>query len=134
MAPRTVFLSRLIGLYCILISVAMISEKHRTVETVKAMVQDAPLMLFAGIGLVIASLAVVLTHNVWHGGAAAVIVTLVGWTALIKGILLVFLQGEARINFFLGTLHYEQWFYYYLGFSLLIGIYLTYEGFKGATR
>jgi heme/copper-type cytochrome/quinol oxidase subunit 3 len=134
MAPRTIFLSRLFGLYCILISVAMMSEKHRTVETVKAMIQDAPLVLFGGIALVIASLAVVLTHNVWRGGAAAVVVTLLGWTALIKGILLVFLQGESRANFFLGTLHYEQWFYYYLGFSLLLGIYLTYEGFKGATH
>jgi putative exporter of polyketide antibiotics len=134
MAPRTIFLSRLIGLYCILVSLAMIVQKQSTVATVKSMIQDAPLMLFIGIMVTVAGLAIVLAHNVWSGGAAAVIVTLLGWTALIKGALFLFLPIEARANFYLGTLHYEQFFYLYVGFSLLLGVYLTFEGFKSAAR
>jgi len=43
-----------------------------------------------------------------------------------------FLHTEARAEFYLRTLRYEQLFYFYLGFTLLLGIYLTYAGFKKA--
>jgi hypothetical protein len=35
MSPRTLFLSRLIGLYCILIALSMITRRQATVETVR---------------------------------------------------------------------------------------------------
>jgi len=128
MSARTIYLSRLIGLYCLLVGLAMVMQKQVTIETVKAMIRDEPLMLFIGIVTVAAGLAVVLAHNVWRGGAAAVIVTLVGWTSLLKGALFLFLHMEARAEFYLRTLRYEQLFYCYLGFTLLLGIYLTYAG------
>jgi hypothetical protein len=53
-----------------------------------------------------------LGHNVWSGGALPVVVTLVGWVALIKGLLLLFLSPEAAAGLYLGGLHYEQPFYF----------------------
>ncbi|HEY1755696.1 MAG TPA: hypothetical protein VGG72_09900 [Bryobacteraceae bacterium] len=67
----------------------------------------------------------VLSHNVWSGGAAPVIVTLTGWIALIKGSLLLFLSPEQESSLFLNGVRLEQFFYLYLGATLLIGIYLT---------
>jgi len=130
MAIRTIFLSKLIGLYSIVISLAMMAHKQATVETVTAMIHDAPLMLFMGIVVVVAGLAMVLSHNVWSGGAAAVIVTLVGWITLVKGALFLILPADVVANFYLGSLHYEQFFYFYVGLSLLLGAYLSYTGFK----
>jgi hypothetical protein len=130
MAPRTIFLSKLIGLYYILISLAMILHKQETIETVTAMIHDTPLMLFAGIVAVFAGLAMVLGHNIWSGGATAVIVTLVGWIVLMKGASFLILPADALANFYMRSLHYEQFFYFYVGLSLLLGAYLTYSGFK----
>jgi len=132
MEPRTIFLNRLIGLYAIVISLAMMARKQSVIATLAAMMDDAPLMLSIAIATVTIGLAIVLTHNVWRGGAAAVIVTLIGWSTLLKGTLLLFLTKESATDLYLRRLHYDQYFYAYLGVFLLLGLYLTYEGFKSA--
>jgi hypothetical protein len=134
MSPRTVFLSRLIGLYMILVSLSMAAHKQATVETITALVHNSPLVFVTGIIAVVAGLAIILGHNVWSGGALPVIVTLVGWVTLVKGALLLFLSPEAESKFFLEGLHYEQLFYVYLAISLLLGVYLTYAGIRSTAR
>lgn len=130
MSPRTVFLSRLIGLYSILISLSMIARKQATVEAVMALVHNSPLLLLLGVMTVVAGLAMILSHNVWSGGALPVVVTLIGWWMLIKGLLFFFLTPE-QMGIFLERIHYEQFFYPYIGISLLLGMYLSYGGLKG---
>ena len=49
MSPRTIYLGRLIGLYCVLLALAMISHKQATVETIIALMHDAPVLLFVSI-------------------------------------------------------------------------------------
>lgn len=82
MSPRTTYLARLIGIYCILIALAMIIRKQATVDILIAMLHNAQLLLALGVITVIAGLALVLGHNIWSGGAVPVTVTLVGWIAL----------------------------------------------------
>ena len=84
MSSRTIFLSRLIGLYCIVIALSMMTRRQATVETVTALLQNPSMMLVVGIITLAAGLAVVLAHNIWSGGALVVVVTLVGWITLIK--------------------------------------------------
>jgi hypothetical protein len=91
-------------------------------------------MFIAGVIALLTGLAMVLGHNVWSGGALPVIVTLVGWLTLIKGLLILFLSPEAAVGFFLGGLHYEQLFYLYTAISLIFGVYLTYGGFRSTSR
>lgn len=134
MSARTVYLSRLIGLYCVVAGTAMMAHKQATVAEVTAMIRDAPLMMVLGILLVLAGLATVLAHNVWNGGAAPVIVTLIGWAALLKGLLFLFFPTEAAAEFYLRTLRHEQCFYSYMVPSLVLGAYLTYAGFTSAAR
>jgi hypothetical protein len=129
MSSRTIFLSRLIGLYCIIIALSMMTRRQATVETVTALLQNSPMMLIVGIITLAAGLAVVLAHNVWSGGALVVVVTLVGWITLTKSLLFLFLPPEVEAGLFLGQLHYQPLFYVYGAFSLVLGVYLTYGGF-----
>jgi hypothetical protein len=76
-----------------------------------------------------AGLAIVLGHNVWSGGALPVVVTLVGWLILVRGLVLLFLSPAAAMGLLAG-LHFEHLFYVYVALSLLFGIYLTYSGFR----
>src|SRR5208282_6421798 len=126
MPSRTAFLSKLLGLYCILVALSMMTHKQLTVDTVTAVLHNAPLLLFLGVITTLGGLAMILAHNVWSGGVLPVIVTLIGWLTLIKGLLFLFLSPEAESNLFLGGLHYGQFFYFYVSFSLLLGVYLTY--------
>ena len=134
MLPRTLFLSRLIGLYCILIALSMITRKQATVESVTAVLHDPSMMFVLGAIMLVAGLAMVLAHNIWSGGALVVVVTLVGWMALIKSLFFLFLPPELEAEFFLRQLHYQQLFYVYGAISLVLGVYLTYGGFKSRSH
>jgi hypothetical protein len=107
----------------------MVLNKRATVDTVAALLRNSPMMFLTGAITVIAGLAMVLGHNIWSGGAVTVIVTIVGWVTLIKGLL--FLMPEAAPRVYLGALQFEQLFYLYAAVSILLGIYLTYSGFTG---
>ena len=129
MSPRTLFLSKLIGLYCILIGLSMMTRGQATVETVTALLQNSAMTLILGVITLAAGLAMVLAHNIWSGGALVVVVTVVGWMTLTKSLLFLFLPPEVEAGLFLGQLHYQQLFYLYGVFSLVLGLYLTYGGF-----
>jgi len=130
MSPRTIFLSRLIGLYCILVALSTITRRQATLESVTALLHNPPMILLLGVITLAAGLAIVLAHNIWSGGVLAVVVTLVGWITLIKSLLFLFLPPEVEAGFFLRQLHYLELFYFYGAFSLALGIYLTHGGFK----
>jgi len=133
MLPITRFLSKLIGLYCVLIALSMAAHKEATVDTVTALVRDPPLLLIAGIIALIVGLALVLCHNIWSGGAVPVIVTLVGWISLIRGLVVLFLTPNEELGLIAG-LHYERWFYPYVAIAFVLGAYLTYGGFKAESN
>ena len=111
-------------------------EFHRlpTLESVTALLHNPSLIFIVGVITLAAGLAMVLAHNIWSGGALVVVVTLVGWITLIKSLLFLFLPPEMEAGLFLGQLHYQQLFYLYTSVSLVLGIYLTYGGFKSTSH
>ncbi len=134
MSSRTLFLSRLIGLYCILVALSMITRKQAAVESVAAVLRDPSMMFVLGAITLIAGLAMVLAHNIWSGGALTVIVTLVGWITLVKSLFFLFLPPGLEAGFFLRQLHYHELFYVYGAISLVLGVYLAYGGFKSRSH
>ena len=129
MSPRTLFLSKLIGLYCIFGSLSMLTHRETTLEAVTELLHSPSLILILGVMTLVAGLAMVLAHNIWSGGALPVIVTLIGWLTLVKSLLFLFLPREMETRLFLVELHYQQLFYLYLLIPLVLGIYLVYRGF-----
>jgi hypothetical protein len=125
----TLFLSKLIGLYCLLVGLSMVSHKQLTVEGVTALLQNPSLTLLLGLITLGASLAIVLAHNLWWSGPLALIVTVIGWLALIKSLLLLCLNPATALRIVLGQLHYQQFFYDYAAVLIALGIFLTYAGF-----
>ncbi|HKO08223.1 MAG TPA: hypothetical protein VJ487_10950 [Alphaproteobacteria bacterium] len=125
MSRLTVFLARFIGLFAILLVVGFLV---RGSEIIEVTVADRPVMLTYAIVSLATGLAMILGHNVWSGGALPVVVTLVGWLILAKGLLLLFLTPEALTRLF-GRMQYGEHMYLYLMPSLVIGIYLTWAGF-----
>src|SRR5580704_1599953 len=130
MSPCTLFLSRLIGLYCFLVALSMMTRRQATLESVTSLLRSPAMMFVLGAITLIAGLAMVLAHNIWSGGAPVVVVTLVGWVMLVKSLCFLFLPPDMEAELFLVQLHYQQLFYLYCGFSLALGVYLTYGGFK----
>jgi hypothetical protein len=134
MSSRTQFLSKLIGLYCILVPLAMILHKQAALNAVTAILHDSSIILVLGIITLGAGLGIVLGHNVWSGGGPALVVTEVGWISLVKGLLLLFLPAGIEAKLVLEELHYVRLFYFFMAIALGIGVYLTYSGFTTRTH
>jgi sulfite exporter TauE/SafE len=131
MSPRTIFLARLIGLFAILLSLSEFLHKQATVETAAALVRDRPLLFILGMLGLLAGLAMVLAHNVWSGGALPIVVTLFGWILLIRGTILLLLPPDTLASL-MDSIHFERLFYFSAGITLVLGLYLTYAGFKAS--
>jgi uncharacterized membrane protein len=129
MSARTIFLARLIGLFALVQSAAMFIHKEPMVETATGLVRDRPLLLLLGLLALAAGLAMVLSHNVWSGGALPVVVTVIGWIILARGVVLLLLTPDAVARLF-DAFRFADLFYLYAGIALLLGLYLTWEGFR----
>ena len=128
MSPTTVFLGRLLGLYLIAIAVAMLTSRRRALATLDEMARSGPWMLFSGMVATAAGLAIVLGHNVWTDGALAVVVTLFGWAALLKGVSLLLVPPEQMAAAYKG-LGFERFFYVWIGAVLVLGLLITLDAF-----
>lgn len=130
MSRLTIFFARFIGLFTVLLVVALLVRGNAVVEIA---VSDGPVMLVYAIISLAAGLAMILGHNVWSGGALPVVVTLVGWLILTKGLMLLFVTSEALKQLF-DHMQYGEHYYLYLTPSLVLGLYLTWAGFTAPLR
>jgi hypothetical protein len=128
MSRLTVFLARAIGLFMVMLVAALLVRGSAIIET---SVADRPVMLVYAIVSLAMGIAMVLGHNVWSGGALSLVVTLVGWLILAKGVLLLFLAPDAVPRMF-EQMRYAEHYFLYLAPALLIGLYLTWAGFTAA--
>lgn len=129
MLPRTVFLSKLIGLYCLILGFSMVLNKAALMDEITALAGNSPLMLVLAIFTLFAGLAMVLGHNVWRGGGVTIVVTVVGWLTLLKALLILLVPLSVGSRFLAEPLRSDSLFYFRLALTFLLGIYLTYGGF-----
>lgn len=125
MNSSTKYLARLIGIFIIAVEATMLASRNDIIE---AMVGDHSTIVVMAMISLAAGIAMVLAHNIWSGGALPVVVTLVGWLMLGKGVLLLLL-APADLDRLFEQMHYGEHIYLYLAPSFLFGVYLTWAGF-----
>lgn len=126
MTSRTLFIAKLLGLYLLCAAFTMFTHKQAIVDIENAIVHNPAMLYLGGIITLVAGLAVVLGHNVWHGGVLPVVVTASGWMMLLKGVLLIL--PNLTLGFWEGF-RFEQLYYVYVSFAFVLGAYLTSAGF-----
>jgi hypothetical protein len=134
MSKRTTYLGKLIGLYYIFVAFAMMVHKAAIVDAVAALLHNAAVVFVLGLVALVAGLAMVLAHNVWSGGVLPVVVTVIGWLALFKGLLFICMPAGKLADLYLNCLSFERFFYFYGAFMLLLGIYMTYAAFRSKVQ
>lgn len=128
MSPLTIFLAKLIGLFTLIFSVALLLRGEDLVVTITAFMNDRPTLILFGMLALASGLAIVLAHNRWSGGVLTIVVTVLGWVLVLRGLLLVFLPSGV-IESFIAWLRFEERIYLYAMTPFLLGAYLTYAGF-----
>jgi hypothetical protein len=128
MQRHTVFLSRLLGLYTLIVTLWLLADKQAATMAIEALVGNRAMHLLWALIVLGAGLAMVLGHQRWSGGVLPVLVTLIGWGILLRGLLLLFLSPDQVLGL-VRTIQFSAFFYAYLAIPLVLGIYLTYAGF-----
>jgi uncharacterized membrane protein len=130
MAFRTLFLSRLLGLFFLICGLEMLLHKLVYTLALAAVAYNPLALRWIAMMITLAGLAMVLVHNVWSKRPVEVVVTVLGWLTLIKGIAYLFLPAGWMKDFFQAVLNCGACLYLATAFLMVLGAYLTYEGFK----
>ena len=133
MSRLTIYLARFIGLFLLIVSASMFLDPNSIIEMATALIDDRALLLIVGLIALGIGLAIVVGHNVWSGGLMPILITLFGWSQLLRGLALLLLPAETQVAFF-QVMRLEDFFYIYAGIPLVIGAYLTYAGFTSQSK
>ncbi|HTR12384.1 MAG TPA: hypothetical protein VMI72_03770 [Roseiarcus sp.] len=117
--------------YLVAISIGMLANRRRTLDTLDEMACSGPWMLFSGLVATVAGLAVVLGHQVWSGGALPIVVNLAGWAALLKGVALLLVPAEQMAAVYKGV-GFERFFHAWMVAVLALGLWVTAMAFAAA--
>jgi hypothetical protein len=125
----TAYFARLLGLWALLTSICMLVNP----ASVSVLFQSPASVFATGLVLVVVGLAIVLAHNVWSGGVLQVVVTILGWLTLLKGLHFLLMTPSAQAAFY-DAIHYDQYSSVYGGIGVVIGLVITIAGFRTANR
>ena len=132
MSTRTTFIAKLVGFYLLFFGIYLLTQPHSSISTLTDLVQRPSSLLICAVLAMTAGLAIVLNHNVWRGGALPILVTLIGWLALAKGLILLLLPPAAQLSYW-QALRFPQLFYVYDAVILVLAAYLLIASFTAGT-
>lgn len=85
----SLFLAKLLGLYLVIVCLAALYNRELVPTLVRELGSNTSVLVFSGTIHLILGLLVILSHNVWSADWR-VIITLLGWLTLLKGVLRLF--------------------------------------------
>jgi len=121
------YLAELWGISIVIISLVMlVKDKH--IKKIFASIETEENFFFWGMLSSVVGVATILAHNIWVSDWP-VVITIFGWVALIKGLALLLIPEQVKM----WSKKIENWPYlqYAMIVTLLIGLVLTYLGFRG---
>jgi hypothetical protein len=125
---NSIFLARLIGPVMALAGISLLVNELAFRKMAQEFLRSPALMFFSGMILMPAGLAVVLTHNVWALDWR-IIVTLLGWIAVVSGAVRVFAPDRA-IRLGKKVIARKEYTTAAAAVWLVIGAVLCYFGFR----
>lgn len=131
MPALTIYLSRLIGVVFLIVAAAMLANKEMGVAALGQLGVDRTPLLLLGLVRVVFGVVIVLVHNVWRRGFWPLLVTLIGWAILIRGVIVLFIPPEAMAGI-MDAAHVVDFYYVYAVIPLVLGGYLALRGFSAS--
>ena len=119
------YLAEVWGISIVIISLALLVKDKHLKSLIAKIETDESLFMWGFFSLVI-GLAMILSYNVWSA-SWQVIITILGWLALLKGLTLLFMPEY--LAKWAKKITGQQWFSIYLFVLVLIGLVITYLGF-----
>ena len=125
---NSIFLAKLIGPVMALTGISLLVNESAFRKMAQEFLRSPALIFFSGMLLMPAGLAVVLTHNVWALDWR-IIVTLLGWIAVVSGAVRIF-APERAIKLGKKAIARKEYTTAAAAFWLVVGAVLCYFGFR----
>jgi hypothetical protein len=126
----TLFIAQLFGASLLVVSVAMAFRYDDMMHVLDEFLKDRALLFFAALVSLMVGLLLVLIHNVWTGDLLTIVVTVLGWGLLLRGVIWLFVPGGV-LRKLVSSAKKEHVYYVIVFIIFLVGSYLTYSGFTG---
>jgi len=128
-AAIATFTAKIYGPCCLLVGLGMFFRKKTYIKLMEDFAKDSALALYGGFFALAIGITIVLLHNVWQLNWT-VVITLLGWAAIIKGAWLI-LFPDAIEGFVEAYTKNENLMTVHSIAALIIGAGLTYFGYFG---
>ncbi len=123
---NSIFLAKVLGLYILIMGIVMLVKEKKVKVVIKEVCNDPAMLFLTGAISLIAGLLLVVTHNIWVTDWR-VLVTLVGWLALIRGLVRM-LFPHLAVRAMNGVLKKKSTYRMLAILALVLGVVLTYYG------
>ena len=122
-----IFIAKVFGLSYLIIGVGFLLNRKAFQKVMGDFSKNAALVFYGGIIALVIGIVIILTHNVWAANWT-VLVTIIGWLGLIKGIWIIVFPNS--VSKFMETYHRnENLLVIHAIGALIFGAVLTYFGF-----
>lgn len=128
--PLTHFLAQLIGLLLLSIGVSLLFQGKVFMKALNDITENRTTLFMVGVVLFFCGLSIVLAHNIWNAGFLSLVITLIGWVLILRGLASMFIPGHG-ITRMVRWFKVEEFSWAYGILVMVIGAYLTYSGFTG---
>jgi len=124
---NSIFIARIFGLCYLILGACLLVNRKAFQRVMEDFCESAALIFFGGMFALVIGVVIILAHNVWVANWT-VMITIIGWIALIKGIwLIVFPNSVSR--FMQAYQKNERLPVIHAFVALIFGAVLTYFGF-----
>lgn len=117
------FLAQVFGILYLAVAAGLLVDPERYKLIVEDYFEDHSLLYFGGAMALVAGFSIVTFHNVWDG-SWAVLITIIGWMAFLKGLILL-IKPDIMLNLAQKMVAHNVTLYV----TLILGGLLTYFGF-----
>ena len=81
----SIFIARIFGIFYLVAAAGMMFNRKAFQQVMEDFCKNAALVFYGGVLALVIGVVIILTHNVWVANWT-VIITIIGWAGLIKGI------------------------------------------------
>lgn len=124
---HTLYLSQVLGLFLIIVGLAIMLRKRYYVPVVGEFIEDRFMRMVMGILELLGGLFLVLAHNDWSTLPASII-SAIGWVLIIEGTAYL-LVSDRMMSWMIRTFNVRMWYLVGGLLSVALGLYLAFTGF-----
>ena len=123
----SIFIARIFGLCYLIIGIGFLLNRKAFLRVMEDLCKNAALVFYGGLLALVIGVVLILIHNIWIANWI-VLITIIGWAALIKGVWMIVFPGSVD-KFMQLYLKNKGLVVFHALFALIFGVVLTYFGF-----